>query len=89
MQACFYDTSVSANGGKRQRSTHLSGLQAWPPQRVMALILILQKMRAAEVENVHRLVGVKRHNKEVWESFRGPILCIIESPFSSALTSLK
>lgn len=76
-------------GGKSQRFTRASGPQAWPPQRVMALILILQKLRAAEVENGHRLVGVKRQNKEVWECFRGPILCIIESSFSSALTSLK
>ena len=75
---------MSANGGK----TPPSAIQAWPPQRVMALILILQKMRAAEVENVHRLVGVKRQNKEVWECFRGPILCIIDSLFSSP-TSLK
>lgn len=58
-------------------------------QRVMALILILQKMRAAEVENVHRPVGVKSQNKEVWECFRGPILRITESSFSLARTSLK
>lgn len=66
-----------------------AGLRAWPSQRVMALILILQKMRAAEVENVHRPVGVKSQNKEVWKCFRGPILRFTESSFSLALTSLK
>lgn len=47
------------------------------------------KMRGAEVENVHRLAGVKRQNKGAWECFRGPILCIIESSFSSAVSSMK
>lgn len=46
-------------------------------------------MRGAEVENVHRLAGVKRQNKGARECFRGPILCIIESSFSSAVGSMK
>lgn len=47
------------------------------------------KMRGTEVGNLHRLAGVKRQNKGAWECFRGPILCIIDSSFSSTVISLK